>query len=212
MPINYWNHLDHNCSYHIYNRAAGDDLLFRDKSDYKFFLKIYKDCFGPYCTTYAFCLMPNHFHFIIKVKGSADVFSSIQSETTVASQNYLKGEIDMNAFLGDQMRRFFSAIPKRYNAKYDRRGPLFQEKVKRVWISNDDRLRYLIAYVHHNPIHHYKERGFKDWRYSSFSGYLSDKATLLPRTEVIELFGGEEAFMEFHWKFKLMKHEEEIDG
>ena len=36
--------------------------------------------------------------------------------------------------------------------------------IKRVKV-NDDRLRYLIAYVHHNPIHHYKERGFKDWRY-----------------------------------------------
>ena len=126
----------------------------------------------------------------------------------MVAERYLDGEIDINKYLTNQLRRLFSSYSITFNNKYDRRGPLLMNKVKRVSIVNDDRLRYMIAYVHHNPIHHGLATGFEDWQYVSFKDMTSDGVTLLERDQVYMLYGGEEGFQEYHSAFKIEKSEE----
>jgi len=68
MAIDYWQKLEEGCTYHIYNKAIDGNDLFRDDNDYVDFLIRYKKYCDPYFETYAYCLIPNHFHFLAKVK------------------------------------------------------------------------------------------------------------------------------------------------
>ncbi|MCF6359136.1 MAG: transposase [Cyclobacteriaceae bacterium] len=60
--------MDVNTYYHIYNRANGNENLFRSDENYEYFLKKWGEYISDIADTYAYCLMPNHFHFLIKTK------------------------------------------------------------------------------------------------------------------------------------------------
>lgn len=102
--------------------------------------------------------------------------------------------------------------PLKTNLRYKRKGTLFSPKVKRVAITEIDRVRYLTCYIHHNPIHHGFEEYYSDWTYSSFNSFSSKSPTLLDRKSVLEYMGGHEAFLEMHDLFKIEKMEEQVDG
>jgi len=74
---------------------------------------------------------------------------------------------------------------------------LFQEHLKRISIGEERYLRNLIIYVNTNSSHHAIE-GYKAYRYSSYRSFLSEKATLLKRDDVLELFDGVENFKYVH--------------
>lgn len=54
--------------YHIYNRANGSEKMFVNDGNYFFFLQRYHYYISPIAETFAYCLMPNHFHFLVKMK------------------------------------------------------------------------------------------------------------------------------------------------
>jgi putative transposase len=53
--------------YHIYNRGNNKNLIFFEDDNYTFFLNQFKKYVTPFCEVYSYCLMPNHFHFFIRV-------------------------------------------------------------------------------------------------------------------------------------------------
>ena len=67
MGFNYWQKLEPDGHYHIYNRVISQDLLFVRHGHYVFFLRRWLD-YLPYLQVHAYCLLPNHFHFLVKVK------------------------------------------------------------------------------------------------------------------------------------------------
>lgn len=54
--------------YHIYNHANGFENIFIEERNFRFFLEKYQFYILPIAKTFAHCLMPNHFHFLIKIK------------------------------------------------------------------------------------------------------------------------------------------------
>jgi len=54
--------------YHIYNHANGSEDMFIDEENYYYFLKKYAEKLNGVVSTFAYCLMPNHFHLLIKVR------------------------------------------------------------------------------------------------------------------------------------------------
>ena len=67
MAVNYWEKLEAGVTYHIYNRSVGNDNLFFQEGNYSYFIEKWKE-YLPYLDVYAYCLMPNHFHFLAQVK------------------------------------------------------------------------------------------------------------------------------------------------
>lgn len=59
--------------YHIYNRANGNENLFRESRNYRFFLQKYFAYINPVAETYAYCLLPNHFHAMIRVRSKPNL-------------------------------------------------------------------------------------------------------------------------------------------
>jgi REP element-mobilizing transposase RayT len=220
MAINYWEKLEAGVTYHIYNRANGRDNLFVKDENYSFFLEKWKK-YLPYLDVYAYCLMPNHFHFLAQVKpvDSEALIAHIQSQRTVKSQAFLKGEIEYSEYLEDQFKRLFSSYALAINKQEGRHGALFQKRFKRISIINEHRLCYLLAYIHHNPIHHFFIDDFDDWKYSSWAAYANlDLPSLLNRLTPLSWFGSnletaKSCFFKYHEDFKIDKKNErdEID-
>jgi REP element-mobilizing transposase RayT len=161
--------------YHFYSRAIGAEKLFVENENYFFFLNKYEKYLEPYFETLAYCLIPNHFHFLIKVK-----------------ENCTDGEIIKS--IGD----FLNSYTKSFNKLYARNGSLFQRKFKRKKVDSDSYFTRMIIYIHHNPVKHGLKKGPSDWQFSSYNSYLSSKPTKINKEEVLGWFGDLEEFKKMH--------------
>ena len=171
--------------YHIYNYAVEEENLFRTDEQYIFFLKRYATYIHPVAKTYAYCLMPNHFHFLIKIRTRDEISKNLQrseKEDTLASS------------VMQQFALLFNTYTKVYNRHYDRKGALFHSNTKSVAVQDKLQLPGLVHYIHQNPIHHQYCQTLNEWYWSSYHTYLNTKKTLLEKEETLEWFGGKESF------------------
>ncbi|HVA99303.1 MAG TPA: hypothetical protein VNG53_10445 [Bacteroidia bacterium] len=182
--------------YHIYNHSCGTDNLFRNEDNYRYFLKKYAEYLNPIFETFAYCLMPNHFHLLVKVKSEETLtvyFKSSDSKITNQQNNIYNALIH-------QVGSFLNAYTKAYNKEFVRRGSLFVQSFKRKNIVNNTYFTKLIHYIHNNPVHHNFVKNLSDWKYSSFHSIVSNKKTFIERQQVIEWFGSKNEYLEFHDK------------
>ena len=167
MPIN-----QEGCYYHLFNRGNNKGEIFFDKNDYFYFLKQFNNYLEPYIDVFSYCLMPNHFHFFIRINDS---------------QKFNKG-----------IKNLFISYAKTINKKYKRVGSLFQGRYKLSEVKTHDHFTRIIPYIHQNPIIAGLAKSLDEYRFSSYMGYLSNKTTNIKREEVLEWFGGIENFIEAH--------------
>jgi len=158
--------------YHLYNRGNNKDLIFFEEDNYTFFLNQFKKYVAPFCEVYSYCLMPNHFHFFIRINDEV---------------LFEKG-----------IKNFFISYSKAINKKYDRVGSLFQGRYKVSEITSDSYYTSIIMYIHQNPVLAGIVKNMEDYKYSSYAAYLSKKETILNRKEVLDWFGGLESFIDHH--------------
>ena len=189
--------------YHIYNCTNNRELLFRSDENYLFFLKKYAFYLSPFVETFAYNLLPNHFHIVVKVRPTDEIVRhviSIQKELRLKSKTVFLEEPEkyFDELIESQFHRFFTSYSMSFNRMYGRTGNLFQRAFKRIQIKDDVQMLQTIVYVHANEIKHKISTSLLDSRFSSYKGYLSDTFTLLSRNYVIDLFGGKEAFVKFH--------------
>jgi putative transposase len=161
--------------FHIYTRTNGAELLFRTEENYTYFLQKYQDHCSSYFSTLAYCLLPNHFHFLIRVEENTEPKAALS-----AFSNFLNG------------------YAKAYNKLYDRHGGLFQRKFKRKQVDQESYLSQVIIYIHRNPQKHGIVEDFKNWKFSSYNGLISLKTTKLDRDFILDWFGGLEQFKKVH--------------
>jgi len=189
--------------YHIYNRAIADELIFREEKNYSFFLDKYRQYIVPVADTMSFCLMPNHFHILIRVKKHGVIEKLIlnrpkgQKEFTKAD-NAQEKENYVALFLSKQFSNLFSSYTQAYNLVYARKGSLFLKNFKRKPIEHDDYFIRLVNYIHRNPVNHGFVNKPQQWKYSSYNAIVSDQPTLVKREEVLYWFGGLASFMYNH--------------
>ena len=123
-----------------------------------------------------------------------------------------KGEKTLNDFVIDQYRRFMSSYALAYNFRNHNAGQLFLKRFKRVGLDSEDRLPYMICYVHHNPIHHGFVSDFKFWNYSSFNKLNSVNQEGVNLNTVKDVFGDLRNFNNIHENFRIeQKEKENID-
>ena len=186
---NYTDIFEPNCFYHIYNRAIGDDLLFYQTRNYHFFFDKFYEYLNEYLDFYAYCLLPNHFHFLVKVK-ETDRDDIALSD--VIPQQPLKQVVSEN------FRRFAISYSQAINKQENRKGSLFMRPLKRLRINTETYLREVVFYIHHNPVHHDITENFENYKWSSYHTILRNKPTKIICKEVIEYFGDIENFIYYH--------------
>lgn len=177
--------------YHVYNHANGNEILFNNDNNFQYFLKKYNLHIAAIADTLAYCLMPNHFHFLIKIKNEEDIiktFPKFQSLEKLKQSN----------FLSKQFSNLFSSYTQSYNKMYKRKGSLFIKNFQRKRITSEQYLKQAITYIHLNPLHHDFVKNPERWKYSSYSTFLKSKPTNLNRNEVIDLFKDLNNFIAYH--------------
>jgi putative transposase len=209
MRTDYHQKFYEGCFYHVYNRTINRAWLFANDENYRYFLKRWGEYLNKYTDTYAYCLMTNHYHFLIRVKTVDEHFKQqVALENTSASRKFLRQEITISAFLEDQFKRFFNAYAGAFNKQQGREGSLFQQHFKRVQITDKGVLLEKICYVHHNPIHHGITPFYEVWRFSSYQAYLSDIPTQIARHSGLCLFNTDDLpdvqlFKAYHEDYRL---------
>lgn len=146
--------------------------------------------------------MPNHFHFLVCIKTVDEIKGDLIKESSKKAKQLFDGEVELNDFLEDQFRRFFSSFALKYNEKYERRGTVFSEKFKRVSVLSEAKILDMMCYIHHNPIHHKYENDYEGWKYSSYKSFLSKKESFIDCGGFLDQIGGLESFMNLHNNFK----------
>jgi putative transposase len=129
----------------------------------------------PYVDVYAYCLMINHFHLLIKIK------DHIPRTNMVLAFKY-----------------FFMSYAKAINKQENRTGGLFQQKFKRKEVSGSHYFSQVILYIHMNPVMAGLCGEAQDFTYSSFNTIISDAFTNIKRCEVLDWFGGVAEFLRIH--------------
>ena len=177
--------LEYGETYHIYNKAVGGVLLFISPIDYQYFLKKLERFILPIADIYAYCLIPNHFHLLLRIKEYVEI------------SNTKKTEFDTKWII-QVFSNFFISYSRSYNNVYNRQGRLFLQPFKRIKVDDEDYLTDLVAYIHRNPIRHGIATDFTDWKYSSYRSYLSNKKTRIVKEEILSYFDSLEDFIIFH--------------
>jgi len=205
MRVNYHTDILPETCYHIYNRCVSGTKLFYTEENYTFFLKKYDEYLGNYLATYAYALIPNHYHFLAKCKTvTPKIRKEIAKENTRKAHAFLEGEVDYNTFLVSQFKRFFTSYASAFNRQEERTGSLFQHKFKRIVIKDREHFRFMLLYIHHNGIHHNLVKEYTDWKHSSYPIYLEEKDSIITKSPILRMFKNEngrtlkEEFIKFH--------------
>lgn len=206
-------------SYHIFNHANGFENVFCNDGNYWFFLAKYRKYISPIAETYAYCLMPNHFHIVVRIHKRFKIEEIIRNKSNVnlfkpdlnfsKSSNFSKvpsfGKVKINfedeeieKYLSKQFANLFSSYTQAFNKVNHRMGSLFIKNFKRESISCKAHFIRAVVYVHRNPIHHGFREAYEDWPYSSYFGILNNDDLGVENKKVLAVFGGKESFIHIH--------------
>src|SRR5258706_1273798 len=108
--------------YHLYNHAIGDENLFRHRENYLYFLQQFRKYIAPVASTFAYILLPNHFHFFIRIKSEKELMEHFHSLRDPALAEV--SEIDFPKFVIQQFSNFMNGYVKAYNKMFLRKGAL----------------------------------------------------------------------------------------
>jgi putative transposase len=190
--------------YHIYNRSSGNTAIFQDNKTSARFLSLldfyrfsqrlryskylvlpkeeklmYEDNFRrqqPIVEIYSFCLMPNHYHLLLK-------------------QNEDNGVIMFTS-------NFQNGFAKYFNTKKERHGSLFQGPFKAKYIEKENYLLHLSRYIHLNPVISYiiDTKKLDSYPWTSFPLYMNTKLNeknLVNTTFITRMLGSKQKYKEF---------------
>ncbi len=156
--------------YHTMLRGINRQQIFEDKDDYEKFIEVLKDCKAVSgFMLYAYCLMGNHIHLLIKPG---------------------KEPLEMI------FKRIGSRYVYWYNWKYNRRGHLFQDRYKSEPIDTEEYFLTVLRYIHENPIEAGMTENIYSYDYSSAKEYLNGKSLLVDMEFSIDILG-REGLLEF---------------
>lgn len=155
--------------YHIIVRGINRQEIFHDEEDRKRYLEILariKKVSG--CEIYAYVLMDNHVHLVIKEK---------------------------NESIGQIMKRVGTSYAYWYNQKYERIGHVFQDRYKSECIEDDQYLVTVVRYIHHNPVKAEMVKKPEHYKWTSCGTYYGKEVVLPDITEtelVLGIFSGDD--------------------
>ena len=182
------DNLQPNSFYHIYNRGINGENIFKSTENYYYFLNKYSKFIPSVADTYAYCLLKNHFHFLIKTRSENEINENIKRTK----------QLSVQMIISTQFSHFFNGYVQGFNKSLQRTGSLLETPFRRKEIKTESYLRHLVFYIHFNPEKHRLYSDFKTYSFSSYRSLLSEKETQLNRDEVLHWFGNKENFISFH--------------
>ena len=161
--------------YHLYGRAyARNGKLFYQSRNYDSFLKHFGKYLGAYLDIWAYCLIPNHFHVLVRVK--------LKVDTTIF----------------EKWREFAKYYSQLINKQENRLGNLFEDNAQFLHIKNQSDLLSMVKYINYNPVYHGLVERPSDWRYSSQNGAVRNKLINPEINKLMAIFDSRTTFTHYH--------------
>jgi putative transposase len=159
--------------YHIYNRGCNKIKIFYEEENYLYLINKVKEYSSKLrITVAAYCLMPNHFHFLLRQ--------------------------DSNQPVNKFMKLLFNCYTKAINKRFNRKGTLFEGPFKAIFIEGDDYIKVLCKYIHRNPLDSELIKNLEDREYSNYLEWIGKRnGTLFNKEFMKKYFLDEEHYKKF---------------
>lgn len=188
--------------YHVYHQGNAGESIFKSDENFNYFLRKYREYIFPVAETYAYCLMPNHFHFAIRLREEEVIRKFLSSRFMELHPNKIQQTPETPKELAKAISKhfgdFLNGYSQAFNKWHGRKGRLFSESLQRRVVENIFYFKNLIQYIHLNPVHHGFCKVADEWLYSSIHAYLSALQTKVEREKGLALFAGLKGFQDFH--------------
>ncbi|OGO36627.1 MAG: hypothetical protein A2W35_16565 [Chloroflexi bacterium RBG_16_57_11] len=149
--------------YHIHNRGVNREPIFRQLDNYIFLLRRMKESASKSSITIiAYCLMPNHYHLLVRQESESPVSEFIQA--------------------------IFNSYTKAYNKAFNRTGTLFEGTYKAILVAEDPYLLHLCRYIHRNPLDAGLVDDPSEWPYSNYLEWVGSRSGSLIDLELVHAF------------------------
>ena len=150
--------------YHVYNRGCNRQRIFANDGNYVFLLQRIKSFLPDYAlSVIAYCLMPNHYHFLLRQEAEGQLSRFIQ--------------------------RLFNSYTQAFNKQQGRSGTLFEGRARSVLVDTDEYILHLCRYIHLNPVVAGLVNHPGEWPYSNYLEWVGKRGgTLVDRAFVREYF------------------------
>ena len=165
--------------YHIYQRSKSNQDLFTEEGDYAQFLAIYEQHISPVAGTYAYCLLPNHVHLLVRILTQEEQRAKSQGRRRLLSP-----------------ARQFANLFHAYGEVCGRADRVLQPPFGRMGLSSSLERDFLAVYIHRNPMWHGLVDDFRQWPHSSYHG---PQALCSLREELFTWFHGPGGFDSAHY-------------
>jgi REP element-mobilizing transposase RayT len=149
--------------YHIYNRGCNKENIFFNPENYIYLLRKIQNTRHKYgATLLAYCLMPNHYHFLARQESERP--------------------------LSDWIQTLFNGYTQAINKQQGRSGTLFQGRAKHILVDNDAYLIHLARYIHYNPVEARLVHLPEKWAYSNYAEWIGQRKGTLMDVEFIKSY------------------------
>ncbi len=193
-----------NTFYHIYNQGNNRQPIFFTEANYLYFLRKAKNYLTPYVDIVAYCLMPNHFHFLVYTKEQACHLSSSKKPKAEKWNEKETQDAYFQQALSAKIGLLVSSYTKAINRQEGRSGSLFRCKTKAKCFGDSDPIIQgtqgilpdspfayawnCFHYIHRNPVEAGLVKIPEDWPFSSARYYLFEEEDLLCRSAIGKQF------------------------
>src|SRR5512133_2312971 len=180
--------------YHIFNQGVNRENIFFEERNYHYFMDLYAKYVEPVAETFAYCLLKNHFHILVRIKDEEEINPAAETKTLRVLETLRVSSADPSTAFSN----LFNAYAKSINKAYGRTGSLFANPFQRVTVTDDTQFTAVVRYIHQNPQKHGFVTDFRDWSYSSYGVLLTEKPTRLKRDAVLDWFGSRSGYTSTH--------------
>lgn len=214
--------------YHIYNRGNAGTRIFFKGRNYTYFLGKYATYSDGYWDTCAYCLLPDHFHLLIRIKPLHAILDKAEHDMLNVTRSFChrhqlpaiaaRREIRWLRNTGlderqlaswvvsERIRRLMLGYAKAINNQQQRYGSLFQKLFRRKWISPASAAN-LVLYIHRNPVHHGYCTHPSEYPWSSFDALLNGDPDEQPRLLILPNLSEKSDFLQAHEAYVTQWHQ-----
>lgn len=159
--------------YHIYNRGCNRENIFRSSDNYIFLISKLKDySIELNVSVIAYCLMPNHYHLLVKQNGNIEA--------------------------GLLPKNIFNSYTKAFNKTFGRSGTLFEGPYKSIHVDKTEYVVHLCRYIHRNPLDAKIVKNIEDWKFSNYLECVGKrKGVIVEKDFIKDHFGSFEGYEKF---------------
>jgi REP element-mobilizing transposase RayT len=196
--------------YHIYNRGINSCNLFQTPENFEHFLRLYEKYILPIAVTYAWTLMPNHFHTLVRIKDEVVKWLNLNLDPDPSSGLPEPDEYFIKNFLNKPIYQhysnLFNAYTKAFNKRFGRTGSLFEHPFRRKLVDDEDYFRRLVIYIHNNSVKHGFASHPIEYPWTSYTSNINPQMSRMQSLSVVEWFEDLDNF-----KFLHLNKDERID-